>query len=86
MSAVPEERQSPGEAVGGLLAAVSIFTSNASLVSHPLRLVLLSILLALVSTAMARRDSRLPAIAVGVGAAAFVLGMTIAVAGSRPFW
>ena len=86
MSSVPQERQSPGEAVGGLLAAVSIFTSIASLVYHPLRLVLLSILLALVSTAMARRDSRLPAIAVGVGAAAFVLGMTIAVAGSRPLW
>jgi len=86
VSSVPQERQSPGEAVGGLLAAVSIFTSIASLVYHPLRLVLLSILLALVSTAMARRDSRLPAIAVGVGAAAFVLGMTIAVAGSRPLW
>jgi hypothetical protein len=86
VSSVTEERQSPGEAVGGLLAAVSIFTSIASLVYHPLRLVLLSILLALVSTAMARRDSRLPAIAVGVGAAAFVLGMTIAVAGSRPLW
>ena len=86
MSAVTEERQTPGETVGGLLAAVSIFTSIASLVYHPLRLVLLSILFALISTAMARRDSRLPAIAVGVGAAAFVLGMTIAVAGSRPLW
>ncbi|MDX6488986.1 MAG: hypothetical protein QOK13_1601 [Gaiellaceae bacterium] len=86
MSAVREDRQSPAEAVGGLLAAVSIFTSIASLVYHPLRLVLLSILLALLSTAMARRNSRLPAIAVGVGAAAFVLGMTIAVVGSRPLW
>jgi high-affinity Fe2+/Pb2+ permease len=86
VSAVREDRQSPAEAVGGLLAAVSIFTSIASLVYHPLRLVLLSILLALLSTAMARRNSRLPAIAVGVGAAAFVLGMTIAVVGSRPLW
>ncbi|MDX6447788.1 MAG: hypothetical protein QOK32_24 [Gaiellaceae bacterium] len=86
MSAVREDRQSPAEAVGGLLAAVSIFTSIASLVYHPLRLVLLSILLALLSTAMAGRNSRLPAIAVGVGAAAFVLGMTIAVVGSRPLW
>ena len=86
MSAVTEERQTPGETVGGLLAAVSIFTSIAAHVYHPLRLVLLSILLALLSTTMARRDSRLPAIAVGVGAAAFVLGMTIAVAGSRPLW
>jgi hypothetical protein len=86
VSAVPEPRQGAGEVVGGLLAAVSIFVSLASVVFHPLRLVLLSILLALLSAAMARRDSRLPAVAVGVGAAAFVVGMAIAVAASRPLW
>jgi hypothetical protein len=86
LSAVPEYRQTPAEVVSGLLAAVSIFTSIGSLVYHPLRLVLLSIVLALLSAAMAGRNTRLPAIAVGVGAAAFVLGMTIAVAGSRPLW
>ena len=86
MSAVPDEHQSPGEAIGGLLAAVSIFTSVASVVFHPLRLVLVSIVLALLSAAMAGRGSRLPAIAVGVGAAAFVTGMTIAVVGGRPLW
>ncbi len=83
---MPDDRQTPAEVVSGLLAAVSIFTSIASLVYHPLRLVLLSIVLALLSAAMAGRNTRLPAIAVGVGAAAFVLGMTIAVAGSRPLW
>ncbi len=86
MSAVPDDRQTPGEVISGLLAAVSIFTSLASVVFHPLRLVLPSIVLALVSAAMARSNTRLPAIAVGVGAAAFVLGMTIAVAGGRPLW
>ena len=86
MSAVPDERLSSGEAIGGFLAAVSIFTSLASVVFHPLRLVLLSILLALLSAAMAGRRSRLPAIAVAVGAAAFVTGMTIAVVGGRPLW
>jgi len=65
---------------------VSIFVSIASVVFHPLRLVLLSIVLALVSSAMAGRNTRLPPIAVGVGAAAFVIGMTIAVVGSRPLW
>lgn len=86
MSVVPSERQSPAEAIGGLLAAVSIFTSVGSVVFHPLRLVLVSIVLALLSAAMAGQNSRLPAIAVGVGAAAFVVGMTIAVAGGRPLW
>jgi glucan phosphoethanolaminetransferase (alkaline phosphatase superfamily) len=86
VSAVPDDRQTPGEVIGGLLAAVSIFTSVASVVFHPLRLVLLSIVLALVSAAMARTSTRLPAIAIGVGAAAFVVGMTIAVAGGRPLW
>ena len=86
MSAVPEDRQRPGEVISGFLAAVSIFTSLASIVFHPLRLVLLSIVLALLSTAMAGHRSRLPAIAVGVGAAAFVVGMTISVVGGRPLW
>jgi hypothetical protein len=86
VSAVPDDRQRPSEVIGGFLAAVSIFTSLASVVFHPLRLVLLSIVLALLSTAMAGRNSRLPAIAVGVGAAAFVAGMTIAVVGGRPLW
>ena len=86
MSAVPDDCQSPGEVISGFLAAVSIFTSLASVVFHPLRLVLLSIVLALLSTAMAGRNSRLPAIAVGVGAASFVAGMTIAVVGGRPLW
>ena len=86
MSAVPDDRRTPAEVIGGLLAAVSIFVSIASVVFHPLRLVLLSIVLALVSSAMAGRNTRLPAIAVGVGAAAFVIGMTIAVVGSRPLW
>ena len=86
MSAVPGERLSPGEAIGGFLAAVSIFTSVASVVFHPLRFVLVSIVLALLSAAMAGRSSRLPAIAVGVGATAFVTGMTIAVVGGRPLW
>ena len=86
MSAVPEDRQRPGEVISGFLAAVSIFTSLASVVFHPLRLVLVSIVLALLSAAMAGRNTRLPAIAVGVGAAAFVVGMTIAVVGGRPLW
>ena len=86
MSAVPDERQTPGEVISGFLAAVSIFTSLASIVFHPLRLVLLSIVLALLSAAMGGRNTRLPAIAVGVGAAAFVAGMTVAVGGGRPLW
>jgi high-affinity Fe2+/Pb2+ permease len=45
-----------------------------------------AIVLALLSTAMAGRNTRLPAIAVGVGAVSFVIGMTIAVVGGRPLW
>ena len=86
MSAVPDDRLTSAETIGGFLAAVSIFTSIASIVFHPLRLILLSIVLALLSAVLAGRNTRLPAIAVGVGAASFVLGMTIAVAGGRPLW
>ena len=86
MNAVPDDRQTPGEVMGGLLAAVSIFVSCASVVFHPLRLIVLSVILALLATAMAREDSRLPGIAVAVGTAAFVVGMTIAVTADRPLW
>lgn len=86
MSTAPLDRQTPAEGVGGLLAATSIFVSLASIVYHPLRLVLLSIVLALLATAIGGRHSRLAGLAVGIGALAFILGMTVAVAASRPLW
>jgi hypothetical protein len=42
--------------------------------------------LALVAAAMGGRHARLAAIAAGVGAVAFVLGMTVAIVTGNPLW
>jgi hypothetical protein len=74
------------DAVAGLLASMSIFASLTAIVWHPLRLVVASILLALIASAMSRRYQRLSAIAVAVGGLAWILGMTVAVLTEHPLW
>ena len=72
--------------VAGLLAATSIFVSLASIVYHPLRLVLVATVLALLALAIGGRHERLASFAVAVGAAAFVVGRAVAVIAERPLW
>jgi hypothetical protein len=82
----PVRRSTPAEVVGGFLAAVSIFASLVAIAWHPLRLVIASILLALISAGLSGRHQRLAGAAVAVGAIAWVLGMTFAVLTSHPLW
>jgi hypothetical protein len=88
VSATPTsvQRATPAEIVGGFLAAVSIFASIVSIAWHPLRLVIASILLALISAGLSGRHQRLAGAAVGIGALSFVLGMSFAVLTSHPLW
>jgi hypothetical protein len=74
-----DTRTAPGELVSGFLAVVSLAASVLALFWNPGRVAPFAILLALISTAMAPKDARLPLIAVVVGALAFVIGITIAV-------
>jgi hypothetical protein len=74
------------DAVAGLLASMSIFASLTSIAWHPLRLVVASILVALVASAMSRRYQVLSAIAVAVGGLSWILGMTVAVITGNPLW
>jgi hypothetical protein len=76
----------PSDTVAGYLAAVSIFISLISVAWHPLRLILPSILVALIAAAMGGRHNRLAFAAVMFAAACFFFGMTIAVITSRPLW
>jgi hypothetical protein len=76
----------PSETVAGYLAAVSIFISLISLAWHPLRLIVPSILVALVAAAMGGRQNRLAFAAVMFAAACFFFGMAIAVVTSRALW
>ena len=77
--------QRPAHVVAGYLAALSIFASAISLAWHPLRLVLVAALLAIVSAGMAPK-SRLSLAAALIAAVCFVVGMAIAVVVSHPLW
>jgi hypothetical protein len=81
------DRRRPGsEVVAGYLAALSIFASAISVAWHPLRLVVVSMLLALISAAMSGTNQRLPFAAVVIAAASFFVGMSLAVATQNPLW
>ena len=81
-----ETRTSPSELVSGFLAVISLAASVLALFWDPLRVSPFAILLALISVAMAPREARLPVLAVGVGAVAFVVGVTIAVTTNNPIY
>ena len=75
------DRQTPGEAVGGLLAASALFLGLVAMAYRPARLSPLAVLLVLLATAMSgRRHERLVLAAVVVAAVGWLVGMTIAVA------
>lgn len=79
-------RTRPAEVVSGYLSAIAIFASVVGIAWHPLRLIPIAIVLALVAAAMAGGKRRLPFAAVMICAACFFLGMTVAVVTSRPLW
>jgi len=86
VSSTPYERTSAAETVGGFLAAAAIFVSLTGIAYRPLRLIPLAIVLALVATAIGGRATRLATWAVGIAAAAFAVGMAVAVITSHPLW
>jgi hypothetical protein len=83
---VSESREGTAAGVAGYLAAASIAVSLIGIAYRPVRTIPIAIVVALISVVMASPTNRLPQIAVLVGALAFVLGMTIAVATDSPLW
>jgi hypothetical protein len=77
---------STAETVAGYLAAIAIFVAVIGLAWHPIRLILPAGAVALVAAGMAGPGRRLQLAAVVVCTVCFFLGMTIAVATSRPLW
>jgi hypothetical protein len=86
VSAEPAGRLAPHETVAGFLAALALFVECIGVVWHPLRLIPISLLLALIAAAMGGRYQRLAYLAVLIGAFAFFLGMTVAVIFKHPLW
>ena len=82
----PGTARRPSETVAGYLAAVSIFISLISVAWHPLRLIMPSIIVALIAAATGGRRHKLAFAAVMIAAACFFFGMAIAVVTSRPLW
>jgi len=85
-STVPDHKLSSADAIGGLLAATSIFIGAVGVVQTPLKLVPAAIILALVSVRMTDRFRTLAAWAVGLSALWWVLGMTVAVITDNPLY
>ena len=81
-----DTRTAPSELVSGFLAVLSLAASVLAIFWDPIRVSPFAILLALVSAGMAPRDSRLPLIAVVVGALAFIVGATLAVTTNNPLY
>ena len=86
MSANPVSQSRPAETVAGLLAALSIFFSLIGVAYRPARLIPVALLLALLAVAMGGRHNRLGALALGLGALCFVVGMAVAVITSNPIY
>jgi hypothetical protein len=74
------------ETVAGYLSSVAIFIAVIGLAWHPIRLILPAGVVALLAAGMAGPGRKLQLAAVIICAACFFLGMTIAVATSRPLW
>jgi hypothetical protein len=86
VSAAERAPSRPSEWIAGYLAAIAMFASLAGIAWHPLRLILPSIVLALLAAAMGGRHQRLAFYAVLVCAASFFLGMMFAVITESPLW
>jgi hypothetical protein len=86
VSTTPAARESPAEAVAGLLASLALFMSLIGVAYRPIRVIPFAIALALVATAMGGRHARLATVAVGVGGLCFVVGMAVAVLTKNPIY
>jgi hypothetical protein len=81
-----EQSRSTAETVAGYLSAIAIFVSVVGVAWHPLRLILPSIVIALIAAGMAGPGRRLPLVAVLICTVCFFLGLTAAVVTSHPLF
>jgi hypothetical protein len=74
------------ETVAGFLSATAIFVSLVGIAWHPLRLILPALAIALVASGMGSGKGRLQFAAVIICGISFFLGLSLAVALSKPLW
>jgi hypothetical protein len=81
------DRQTAGEAIGGLLASAALFLGFVAMAYRPARLVPLAAVLVLIATAMGgRRHGRLVLGAVVVVGLGWLVGMAVAVVTNNPIY
>ena len=79
MSAIEHDAGRRADRVAGFLCAFSLALSGIAIVRTPGLLATAAILVALVAVVMTRAHRTLAAVSVAVGAAAFLIGMVVAV-------
>ncbi len=79
----PAER-STAATVAGYMSSLAIFVSVLGIFWHPLRLIVPSLLVALIASGMTK--GRLQLVAVMIGAVCLFLGLTLAVSTSHALW
>ena len=83
---VGAQRWSTADTVAGFLATLSIFASALGVIWHPVRIVPVAILIALVAARMSARNERVAFAAVIAGVVCWTAGMTIAVLTKNPLF
>jgi hypothetical protein len=90
VSAVPEPEETArvgaADLVGGLLAAASIFVGAVGVVQTPVRIIPITIIVALISVRMTDRYRTLAAWAVGLNIVWWLLGMIVAITTENPLY
>jgi hypothetical protein len=86
VSAVPEARAGAADVVGGLLAAASIFVGAVGVAQTPVRIIPVSVVLALAAVRMTDRFRALAAWAVWLNILWWLLGMTVAIITENPLY
>jgi hypothetical protein len=86
VSSEPIRRTGAADTVAGFLAALAMFFAAIGVFYKPIRLILPSILLALIATGIGGRYARLSRAAVLVCVICFPLGMTVAVVTQHSLW
>jgi hypothetical protein len=84
VSAIPETRRA--DTIAGFLCAFSLALAGVAIARTPALLAPAAILVALVAARMSEAHRKLAAWAVGLATAAFVLGMTVAIATDNPLF
>ena len=79
MSTESAASSSASDVTAGFLSVLSIVGSAIGVAYEPVKILPFAFLVGLVAVGMARRDNKLPLVAIAFGSVAFLVGLTIAV-------